>query len=29
VAGGWARRKENADAWFFVTWALVIFLFFS
>lgn len=29
VAGGWARRRENADAWFFVTWALVIFLFFS
>lgn len=29
VAGGWARRKENADAWFLVTWAVFIFLFFS
>ena len=29
LAGGWARRKENADAWFFVTWAVFIFLFFS
>jgi 4-amino-4-deoxy-L-arabinose transferase-like glycosyltransferase len=29
LAGGWARRKENADAWFFVTWAAFIFLFFS
>lgn len=29
VAGGWARRKENATAWFFVTWAIFIFLFFS
>jgi 4-amino-4-deoxy-L-arabinose transferase-like glycosyltransferase len=37
IAGGpfdglrasWARRKENADAWFFVTWAAFIFLFFS
>ena len=29
VAGGWTRRKENADAWFFVTWAGFIFLFFS
>lgn len=25
----WARRRENADAWFFVTWAAFIFLFFS
>ena len=29
VAGGWARRKENSDAWFFVVWAGFIFLFFS
>ncbi len=29
VRGGWAKRKENADAWFLVTWALFIFLFFS
>ncbi|PAW67672.1 MAG: hypothetical protein B9S34_04755 [Opitutia bacterium Tous-C1TDCM] len=29
LAGGWARRKENADAWFFVTWAAFIVLFFT
>ena len=29
VAGGWQRRKENADAWFFVTWIAFVFLFFS
>jgi 4-amino-4-deoxy-L-arabinose transferase-like glycosyltransferase len=29
VRGGWARRKENADAWFLLTWAGFIFLFFS
>jgi 4-amino-4-deoxy-L-arabinose transferase-like glycosyltransferase len=29
VRGGWAKRKENADAWFFLTWAVFIFLFFS
>lgn len=29
LAGGWARRNENAEAWFFATWALFIFLFFS
>ncbi len=29
LAGGWARRRENAEAWFFVTWAVFIFLFFS
>lgn len=29
LAGGWARRRENADAWFFATWAAFIFLFFS
>ncbi len=29
LRGGWTRRHENADAWFFVTWAGFIFLFFS
>ena len=29
LAGGWARRKENADAWFLITWIVFIFLFFS
>lgn len=37
IAGGpfeglracWRRRRENADAWFFVTWAAFVFLFFS
>ncbi len=29
VAGGWARRKANADAWFLITWAGFVFLFFS
>jgi len=29
LAGGWARRRENAEAWFFATWAGFIFLFFS
>lgn len=29
LAGGWARRRENADAWFLVTWITFIFLFFS
>ena len=29
LAGGWARRKENADAWFLVTWAVFVFLLFS
>ena len=29
LAGGWARRKENADAWFFALWAAFVFLFFS
>jgi len=29
VAGGWAKRKENADVWFFIGWAAFIFLFFS
>jgi 4-amino-4-deoxy-L-arabinose transferase-like glycosyltransferase len=29
LRGGWVRRKQNADAWFLVTWAAFIFLFFS
>jgi len=29
LRGGWEKRKENADAWFLVTWALFIFLFFT
>jgi 4-amino-4-deoxy-L-arabinose transferase-like glycosyltransferase len=29
IAGGWARRRENADAWFPVVWAAVVFIFFS
>lgn len=29
VAGGWTRRQENAEAWFFVLWGVFIFLFFS
>jgi 4-amino-4-deoxy-L-arabinose transferase-like glycosyltransferase len=29
LAGGWSRRRENADAWFLVVWAAFIFLFFS
>jgi hypothetical protein len=29
LAGGWARRRENADSWFFATWAAFVFLFFS
>jgi 4-amino-4-deoxy-L-arabinose transferase-like glycosyltransferase len=29
IAGGWQRRKENADAWFLVLWAAFVFLFFS
>jgi 4-amino-4-deoxy-L-arabinose transferase-like glycosyltransferase len=27
--GGWAARTQKADTWFFVTWAVFIFLFFS
>lgn len=29
LAGGWAKRNENAVAWFLVTWAAFVFLFFS
>ena len=29
ASGGWTRRKENADAWFLITWAAFVFLFFS
>ncbi|HEY1792701.1 MAG TPA: glycosyltransferase family 39 protein [Opitutaceae bacterium] len=29
LAGGWARRKENSEAWFLAIWAAFIFLFFS
>jgi 4-amino-4-deoxy-L-arabinose transferase-like glycosyltransferase len=29
LRGGWARRKENANAWFYVTWIVLVWLFFS
>lgn len=29
LPGGWARRREHADAWFFATWAGFMFLFYS
>jgi 4-amino-4-deoxy-L-arabinose transferase-like glycosyltransferase len=29
LRGGWKARGERATAWFFVTWALFVFLFFS
>ncbi|HTO03295.1 MAG TPA: glycosyltransferase family 39 protein, partial [Opitutus sp.] len=29
LRGGWTRRRENADAGFFVIWAGLVFLFFS
>lgn len=29
VRGGWAKKNENADTWFYLTWAAFIFLFFS
>ena len=29
LAGGWTRRKQDADAWFLATWVVFIFLFFS
>jgi 4-amino-4-deoxy-L-arabinose transferase-like glycosyltransferase len=29
LAGGWRQREEFADAWFMITWAGFVFLFFS
>jgi 4-amino-4-deoxy-L-arabinose transferase-like glycosyltransferase len=29
LRGGWARREENAEAWFLALWAAFVFLFFS
>jgi 4-amino-4-deoxy-L-arabinose transferase-like glycosyltransferase len=29
VGGGWAKRGENAIAWFLITWVAFIFLFFT
>jgi 4-amino-4-deoxy-L-arabinose transferase-like glycosyltransferase len=29
LAGGWTQRKQNADAWFLITWVAFVFLFFS
>lgn len=29
LRGGWARRRENADRWFFATWAGFMLLFYS
>ena len=29
LRGGWARRQENAPAWFLVTWAAFVLFFFS
>lgn len=29
IAGGWARRHDHSDTWFFISWAAFIFLFFS
>jgi 4-amino-4-deoxy-L-arabinose transferase-like glycosyltransferase len=29
LRGGWERRRENAAAWFLVTWVVFVFLFFS
>ena len=29
LRGGWARRKEHAEAWFLATWVVFIFLFFT
>jgi 4-amino-4-deoxy-L-arabinose transferase-like glycosyltransferase len=29
VRGGWAKKNEKADAWFFVVWIAFIFLFFT
>jgi len=29
LRGGWSRRAENANAWFYVTWIALVWLFFS
>ncbi|HUR57014.1 MAG TPA: glycosyltransferase family 39 protein [Opitutaceae bacterium] len=29
LKAAWARRRENAEPWFFVTWVVFVFLFFS
>ncbi len=29
ITGGWKRRHANADAWFLVTWAAFVFVFFN
>jgi len=29
LRGGWSSRRQNADRWFCVIWAVAIFLFFS
>ena len=29
LRGGWSRRRENVDVWFFATWAAFMFLFYS
>ncbi len=29
LEGGWKRRRENAAAWFLVTWAVFVFAFFN
>lgn len=29
LAGGWSRRREHPEGWFFAIWAVFIFLFFS
>lgn len=29
LRGGWVRRHENANAWFYLTWITLVWLFFS
>jgi len=29
LAGGWARRRDHADRWFWIIWPAFVFLFFS
>ena len=29
LQGGWAKRENNKETWFFVTWVVFIFLFFT